>query len=64
MEEYIKMAYDYGVQQALSDYGIKVANKDMVKMYMGQGMGAEEAARKAYPDWSDEKVKELAKEMG
>jgi len=42
----------------------KEADLGKVKALMAQGMGAEEAVRKAYPDWSDEQVAAMVEKLG
>ncbi len=43
---------------------MKTANPAKVKALMAKGMGAKEAVKAAYPDWSDDKVAALAAKMG
>ena len=42
----------------------KLADVAKVKALMAKGMGAKEAIKAAYPDWSDEQVAALAAKMG
>jgi len=50
MNNHLKLAYDYGVQQALIDSGIiKVANLDEVLSHMEKGLSQKDAWKKAYP---------------
>ena len=42
---------------------MKTANPAKVKALMAKGMGAKEAIKAAYPDWSDEQVAALAAKM-